>query len=249
MLVELLNSDNHITFNVKTAQIFGLTTAVYLSELFSIYNKAIKKNKLVDDNYFKLDRKYMFIRTSISIEEQLRIDEKMMIVGIIGKHQTNPDIIKLDTKLYASILVNEDIELIEDLKSRFSDAGKKKTKKETKAEAIANNLKNSISCSDYELATALREWIDAIFSNPKGGFLSKTAVSEFQETLYNYTKGDLDLALRIVKIATIQGYRDCQWAINVYEKDERIKKSIEEKAPRVTTQKRATVDTLGKNVY
>lgn len=251
MLIELLNSNNYISFNIKTAQIFGLNTAVYLSELFKIYEKAMNKNKLIDDNYFKLDRKYVFIRTTVSSEEQIRIDEKMNVIGIIKKHQTNPDILKLDTKLYASIITSEDVELLEDLSERFNTTPKKEKKslKETKTEKIVENLKNSISCSDYELLTALRAWVDSIYANPKGNYLSKESIKLFQETLYSYTKGDLDLALRLVKIATIQGYKDCSWAISVYEKDEKIRKSIENKAPRVTVQKRATTDTLGKDIY
>ena len=30
MLIELLNSNNYISFNIKTAQIFGLNTGIYL---------------------------------------------------------------------------------------------------------------------------------------------------------------------------------------------------------------------------
>ena len=52
--------------------------------------------------------------------------------------------------------------------------------------------------------------------------LFKNSIKLFQDTLNNYTQGDLDLALRIVHIATAQSYKDCQWAINVYEKDKVI---------------------------
>lgn len=248
MLIELLNSNNYISFNIKTAQIFGLNTAVYISELLSIYEKATIKEKLVDNEYFKLDRKYVFIRTTLSIEEQLRIDSKLMKTGILLKHQDNPDIMKLDVNLFASVITNDDVSLLKDISKKLGGLAKKEPR-ESKRQAIITALKNSIQCSDYELLTALRDWVDAIFASPKGNYLSKASIKLFQETLNTYTKGDLDLALRLVHIATIQGYRDCNWAISVYEKDGKIKKEIASKQPRVTAQKRATLDTLGDTVY
>lgn len=250
MLIDLLHSDGYVSFNIRTAQIFGLTTAVYCSELFNIYKKADDKNKLIEGDFIKVDRKYIFMRTTISIEEQLRIDDKLTKVGIIIKHEDNSDVLKLDFNLYVSIIANEDVELMDDFAERF-ELGKfsKRHKKETKKQIIIKNLQDSIECSDYELLTALRNWVDAIYANPKGNYLSKTSIKLFQDTLNEYTKGDLDLALRLVEIATIQGYRDCSWAINVYEKDLKNKKELQNKQPRITEQKRATKETLGDEVY
>lgn len=248
MFIDILNSNNYISFNIKTAQIFGLNTAVYISEIFNIVQTVKRKQKFVDKDYFKLDRKYVFIRTTLSIEEQLRIDEKLVKVGILYKHTENPDTMKIDVKMFASIITSDDVELIEDLSKKLEGLNKKDPK-ESKKQAIITALKNSIQCSDYELLTALRDWVDAIFANPKGNYLSNASIKLFQETLNNYTKGDLDLALRLIKIATIQGYRDCTWAISVYEKDNQIKKNIQDKQPRVTTQKRATAETLGEKEF
>lgn len=248
MLIELLNPNNYISYNIKTAQIFGLNTAVYMTELLNIFEKARNKDKLVDKEYFKLDRKYVFIRTTLSIEEQLRIDSKLTQVGILFKHQDNPDIIKVDTKMYASIITSEDVTLIDNLSKKLGGLNKKDPK-ESKRQAIITALKNSIQVSNYELLTALRDWVDAIFASPKGNYLSKASVKLFQDTLNSYTKGDLDLALRLVQIATIQGYRDCSWAINVHERDKKFKKDADSKLPRVTTQKKATTDTLSDEVF
>jgi hypothetical protein len=248
VFIDILNSNNYISFNIKTAQIFGLNTAVYISEIFNIVQTVKRKQKFVDKDYFKLDRKYVFIRTTLSIEEQLRIDEKLVKVGILYKHTENPDTMKIDVKMFASIITSDDVELIEDLSKKLEGLNKKDPK-ESKKQAIITALKNSIQCSDYELLTALRDWVDAIFANPKGNYLSNASIKLFQETLNNYTKGDLDLALRLIKIATIQGYRDCTWAISVYEKDNQIKKNIQDKQPRVTTQKRATAETLGEKEF
>lgn len=244
MLLDILNMNDYISFNVQLARIFGLTGAVYLSELLSIYRKAIKKNKLIDDNYFKLDRVYMRNRTTISLEDQLKVDDVCVKNSLMYKHNDNPDILKLDVTMLLQILSTEDEKTLESLTKCFQP---KKTSKETKKVMITKALQDSIKCSNYELLTALRNWVDSICSKPNG-FMSKAVIETFQKQLNDYTKGDLDLALRLVEIAIIQGYKDCQWAINVYERDLKFKKSnqtfINERLPRVTEQKVATIDTI-----
>ena len=112
---------------------------------------------------------------------------------------------------------------------------------------MINELKNSIVCSNYELLTALRDWVDGVYARP-GGFLSKSSIKLFQDTLNNYTQGDLDLALAVVRVATIQGYRDCTWAINLYESNKAKANSNINKV-RTTEQNVATEDDLGDVVF
>ena len=63
MLIELLSSSNYVNFNIKVAQILGLKSAIYLSQLMDINEKAIRKNK-IEDNFFTIDRKYIESRTT-----------------------------------------------------------------------------------------------------------------------------------------------------------------------------------------
>jgi hypothetical protein len=250
MMIELLTQDNYISFNIKAAHILGLTGAVYCSELFNIYSKASRKAKITEDGFFKVDRKYIADRTTISIEDQLVIDLNWIKLSIMEKKPDNPDSIKIDFKLLLSILSDNDTELLSDVKKKLETKSPRGVK-ETKRQAICNNLKNGIICTNEELLTALRDWVDAIFSNPTG-YLSKKSIEIFQQTLNNYTGGDLDLALNIVKIATANGYRDCSWAINSYEKSKQmnsIKPQTSQRMPRVTEQKRATKDDVGPNIF
>lgn len=250
MLLDLLNTNDYISFNVQLAKIFGLSSAVYCSELINIYQKAIRKNKLIDGRFFKLDRKYMSGRTTLSVEEQLLSDSQLMKIGLLEKHRDNPDLLRLDVNMLVSILSEEDESVIKELSGKLKIKTKSEVK-ETKRQSVINALKNSIECSNYELLTALRNWVDSIYEKPNG-YLSKTAIKSFQDTLNNYTQGDLDLALRLVEIASIQGYKDCSWAINVYERDLKFAKSNENfaqtKLPRVTEQKIANEDTIDKKV-
>lgn len=222
---QLWDRDDIIELSSRSISLFGLTTAVYISVVLSIIAKAEKKNKFIDNNFVKLDRKYIFNRTTISTEAQLDIDESLFRINLIKRNNMNPDIIYFDSSLYLSLLTNSDVEIDKDFQKKFK--GKKsRVGKESKRQSIITSLKDYIQCSNYELLTALRDWVDAIFANPKGGYLSKTSIDAFVTTLNEFTKGDANLALRIVKIATIQGYKMCEWAIDVYKKDELNKKKL-----------------------
>ena len=220
MLLDIFNEDNNIVINYKAISLFGLNTAAYFTLLISIYKKAVRKNKL-DNDYFNLDRNYVRKLLRLSEEEQLICDHNLMMLSILKKSPEDPNKIKLDLNLYLSTIASEDVKLIEDVRKQMKVLHPK-TIKQSQRQIQINALKNSIECSNYELLTALRDWVDGVYARPNG-FLSKASIKVFQDTLNNYTKGDLDLALRLVQIATVQGYRDCQWAINLYERDNRAK--------------------------
>lgn len=241
-MLDFLSNDNYLVINIKTAQLFGLSGAVYLSELVTIYHKAVKKKKTIDDDFFKVDRKYISEKTTLTLNEQLVVDQNLIKLSILKKHDDDPNIIKLDLKLLLSIIDSDNEELLDDISIKAKIKSPKGVK-ESQRQAIISNLKNSIICSNYELLTALRDWVDSIYSKPSG-YLSKTAITTFQTTLNNYTQGDLDLALKIVQIASIQGYKDCQWAINAYEKD----KTFNSSKLRVTPQKTASNETVNSNI-
>ena len=251
MLLDLMNSENYISFNIELAHKVGLESAVYCAELLNIYKKAYNKKKLIDNEYIKLDRNYIYDKTSLLIEDQLRCDLNLIKINLIKKNKDNPDVIKLDIQLLASIISSDDIKLKENIKELVTKKSPKGLK-ESSRQYMISELKNSIVCSNYELLTALRGWVDGVYANPKG-FLSKQSIKLFQDTLNNYTQGDLDLALRIVNIATIQGYRDCQWAINSYEDDLKIKKKNLFQYSTVNTQVRTTeqvkADKLSNDIF
>lgn len=247
MLVDIFDNGNSISINYKTIQIFGLPTAVYLTELINIYKKAVRKNKIIDDDYFKVDRRYVYNLLSLTNEEQIVCDLNLVKTSVLKKSKDDPDVLKLDIKLYLSLLSSEDLDLYENIKKQMR-VSKPKGTKESQRQQTINALKNSIECSNYELLTALRGWVDGVYSRPNG-FLSRSAIKIFQDTLNNYTKGDLDLALRVVQIATVQGYRDCQWAINMLEESEKRKKASNRTAIRVTEQSVVDKSELSDTVF
>ena len=217
MLIDLLNSSNYIMVNMDAIRIFGLNTAVYCAELLNIYKKAVTKKKLYDDVYFKIDREYIKKQTSIEIEDQLKCDANLLKVDIIKINEENPDIIFFDVEVYASLLSSVDIKLLDKVSAKVKVANPKGTK-QAQRDRIIVALKESIECKTYEVLSALKGWIDSVMADPKR-YLSKQQVAAFKDRLDDYCNGDLQKALEIIRLATVHAYVDCQWAINVYERN------------------------------
>ena len=216
MLLDLLSTDNLANYNVKIAQIMGLHTAIYVNELINISNKAIKKKKLVSDKYFLLNREYITKRTTLSLEEQLAIDNKLEKVFVLQKPTNDIDHIYLDIEKLAEIISSDDSDYLNKVKKKTEVKtaalpGMKQTLKQRQAE----EFKNSINITHPELKEAYDGWVDGVLANPKG-FLSKRAIKIFIDTVDSFADGYLDIALTIINIATVNGYRDATWAINKY---------------------------------
>lgn len=237
MLIDLLNSSNYIMVNMDAIRIFGLNTAVYCAELLNIYKKAVTKKKLYNDVYFKIDRDYIKKQTSIEVEDQLKCDANLLKVNIIKVDEENPDIIFFDVEVYASILSSEDVKLLDKVSAKVKVSNPKGTK-QVQRDRIIIALKESIECKTYEVLTALKGWIDSVMADPKR-YLSKQQVAAFKERLDDYCNGDLQKALEIIRLATIHAYVDCQWAINVYERNNQPNRpQLQINTVRVTEQKK-----------
>lgn len=215
MLIDLLSMDNYVNFNIQFAQILGLHTAIYLSELLNINEKAVRKNK-VKDNFFTIDRKYIKDRTTLEVTEQKEIDACLLGLGILKQDKENMDTLTLDLTVLAS-LVSSEPTTIKDLQKIVKNA---MPKKRTKAAAIADNLKAKVDVKNPELYELYCQWIDTVIH--KQGWMSVTSVTTAPQVLDAYCDHNLDLALEIMKIASLNGYRDIQWAINSYESEHKV---------------------------
>lgn len=182
----------------------------------NINDKAIRKNKL-NDNYFKLKREYITSRTTFSEKEQLEIEKNLLKLGILEKGKDENDL-SLNITTLTTLLMSTDEQLIDNVKKLTKI--KNRSGRATKAEAIKTELKNNITVTNDELYDAYCNWIEAVYD--KEGWMSKQAVISAQATVDDFSKRDLDVALRLLEIASINGYRDIQWAINVYQKEHKV---------------------------
>lgn len=212
MLIDLLSTSNYISFNIKLAEVIGLKEAIYVSELMNINEKAIRKGK-TDNLGFVLCRDYMKSRTTLDEEEQLQIEDKLSKIGVLDKPtEDNPNIV-LHINSLTTILMVPDEELIDDIKDIIN---KSKKKPRTKKEVVIDNLKKCITATNAELIEAYADWIDAVCA--RQGWMSKQSVIAGQKLVDTYAHHDLDIALGVIRIAAINGYRDMDWAVEKYEK-------------------------------
>ena len=224
MLIELLSSSNYVNFNIKLAQILGLKPAIYLSQIMDINEKALRKNK-VDNNYFTIDRKYIESRTTLTKDEQTSIEKDLLNIGILEKDIEKKNTISLNITMLTSIMMTPDEDLLKDISSLS-----KSKKKKTKSEVIEEHLKDNILTTNTELRDAYYEWIESVLT--KKGAMTKAAVIHAQPTLDSFCNRNLDVALKVLEIASIHGYEDINWAINSYNKEFKVNYNVPTSAPK-----------------
>jgi len=229
MLIELLSTSNYVSYNVQLAELLGLHTAIYLSELMNINEKAIKKDKL-DNNYFTLVRSYITSRTTLDEKEQLEIEDNLLKLGILEQGEQK-DTISLNITTLTTLMMDPDEQLID----KIAKLKKKSTNKKgrTKADAIKDNLKANLKVQNIELREAYCDWIDAVYD--KQGWMSVKCVTIAEKTVDDFSNHDLDVALKLLEIAAIHSYRDIQWAINVYNQEFKVSYRTSPAPKKVTT--------------
>ena len=213
MLLDLLSMDNYASYNVKVAQIFGLHPAIYLNELLNINEKAVRKSKITGELTFTIDRAYIEKRTTLTKAQQLEIDETLKEIGLLKVDESNQNMMSLDITTLTSIM-SEGKEFIKELKLMTKRISKTRR---TKDEIIKEELKNNIQTDNPELYEAYCDWIDAVYA--KQGWMSARSVKVAQQDVDNCSNRNLDVALKIIEIAAVRGYREMEWAINVYKQD------------------------------
>lgn len=208
MLINLVSLSNYQSYNVIIAKALGLETAVYLNALIEINEKAIRKNKLVDD-HFLIDRKYITQRTTLGASQQRSIENTLQEARII--HKNNDDCIKVNVDVLSGIMMGDNESIVDDLSFLKQDSRPKKS------EAILQAVKKYISDSYPEdMKQAYCEWLDVIQN--KFGFVSKQMVLEAQEIVDATADHDVDKAIDIIHIASANGWKDMQYAVKTYKK-------------------------------
>lgn len=206
MLINLLSTSNQCSFNIEVAKVFGLASAVYISEIININEKALRKNK-VEEGYFVVDRDYVTSRTTLKADEQYNIDNQFNSLKIIEIDTNNKNRITLNIETLTSVLLTDDEKLIKELHTVVSP------KRRTKKQVITDNLKDSIKTTNTELRNAYCEWIDAVMQSKS---LTKSAVKQAENFIENLNCRNLDAALYIINYSAAHAYIDLQWGLQNY---------------------------------
>ncbi len=212
MLLDLLRTDNYVSYNKHLAHIIGLERAIYVNQIINIMGKAIKKNKIVNDGFIKLDRDYIFEQTTFDVDKQLSLEENLIGIEVLIRDKDNPNLVKIDTQLLANITTNEDVSINMDISKIVNK--KTKSTKETKNVVIAENLSRYVNTGNLKLDLALKDWILACLN--KYGNINQQLIKLFQDDLFKLSNGRIDVALKLVEIATAYSYRECKWALEKY---------------------------------
>ena len=215
MLIDVISSSSYLTFNVNVAHVIGLVNAVYCAELLDIYNKARKKKKLDDNNYFIVNRDYVKNRTSIKLDEQYLCDASLSKIGLVITSKENPDKICFDVEQFLKIIAEEDSKTLDTITKKILLPKNKQDAKELRREKKKLELKAAIDVDNVKLTQALNSWIDVVFESKN---MIVDTVKDFQKTLMSYCCGDVNKAIEIVNIARLQTWTNCVWAIENYEK-------------------------------
>lgn len=231
MLNDLISTDAYGQYSVMLANTLGLSAAVYINEVVNIQLIAERKNKL-KNGMFKLDRKYVQSRTSLSAKEQTDIDFKLMQSGIVTKKSECGDELYVNKDTLLSIMMSDDKEMLKDLNalSGASKAAIKQEKAKSKKQACIDSLRRKIITTDVELITAYSTWIESVIMYGTGK-LTAVAVEEAQRLVDEAAtvvaqdgsiKRSKDVAKSIIQIAAEKGWADMRYAVNQYNRQNTV---------------------------
>ena len=197
---------DELRLNKKLIKIAGFEVAAYWAELQSILKQVVKKHTMDEFGFFNLDRDYLERETTLTINKQLKCEDKLISLGVIAKDPENPN--RLSISVHGMIEIITD----EDTKKLKKTNAVKKDEKAAKIAGIKINMKKAILETDPELRAAYERWIDGMIDAANCRF-TKAVVQLFEKTVLVYTP-DKATRLKIIEIATVNSYRDATWAIN-----------------------------------
>ena len=244
MLIDLLGAENYVSYNVKIAEILGLNCAVYLAELVNINEKAIKKNK-VENKFFTIDRKYIEKRTTLNRAEQLKLDATLQDLGIITVSGDKNNTLQLNISAIITLLNGDNENIVAELTKMQAALNRNANKVGTKEQQQCELMKTYITAENPELYQAYCDWIDSVYA--KLHWMSKKAVEVAQREIDKYSDHNLDVALGILELATVNGYKDISWAIKAYDDNYEVSYRVKySRSPEKQTQEKVE---LGEEVF
>lgn len=210
MLIDLLSPTEYGQFNRKLAHILGLKESIFLSELMSVCVNSRSEDCSVVLTTNVMEK--IFNRTTLCQDEQKEFVKKFVEMGLV-KREGQKTVVLPES---ITSLVMADNEKLEKALKLFKEKKEESAAKPTKEEVIRDNLRGYINYGDCEvLRDAYYDWIDSVIA--KDGFMTKVAVESAQKTINTYPHINLQVALEILRIASVNGWRDINWAIKSYE--------------------------------
>ena len=196
---------DELKLNKKLIKLAGFEVAAYWAELQSILKQVVKKQTMDEHGFFTLDRDFMERETTLTITKQLKCDEKLMSLGVLIKNPQDPNRLAISVTNMVEIITDEDTSKLKKTGKTTADA------KAAKIAGIKATMKKAILETDIELRAAYERWVDGMVDAQNCKF-TKAVVQLFEKTVTEYTQ-DKKTQLKIIEIATINSYRDANWAL------------------------------------
>jgi hypothetical protein len=197
---------DELRLNKRLVKVAGFEVAAYWAELQSILKQVVKKQTMDEHGFFTLDRDFMERETTLTINKQLKCDDKLMSLGVMLKDMENPNRIAIAVNGMVAVITDEDTTKLK------KTTAVKKDEKAAKIAGIKTNMKKALLETDTELRAAYERWIDGMIDAANCRF-TKAVVQLFEQTVTSYTP-DKAKRLRIIEIATANSYKDATWAIS-----------------------------------
>ena len=197
---------DELRLNKRLVKIAGFEVAAYWAELQSILKQVVKKQAADEFGFFVLDRDYVERETTLTINKQLKCDDKLISLGVMLKDETNPNRIAIAVNGMVAVITDEDTTKLK------KSSAVKKDEKAAKIAGIKVTMKKAILETDPELRAAYERWVEGMVDAQNCRF-TKAVVQLFEKTVTEHTT-DKNLRLKIIEIATVNSYKDATWAIN-----------------------------------
>ena len=144
--------------------------------------------------------------TTLTLNKQLKCEEKLISMGVVLKDSDNPNRLCISVQGMVEVITDEDTKKLKKTSSVKQEA------KAAKVAGIKTNMKKAILESDIELRAAYERWVDGMVDAENCRF-TKAVVQLFEETITAFSTSKAD-RLKVIEIATVNSYKDATWAIN-----------------------------------
>ena len=176
-----------MNYNLDIAKVFGPCSAIFLSCLDM--ENAFHKRNTNNDSSMSLTRAEIYERTALDDEKQHEIEIALQECGVLIvkplKNIPNKNYYIInEEQLFKIMQSNNPTEIIGEEKSK-QFIQKPRVEPINKRQSHIIQLKKRIKVDDPIIQTYLIDWIDAVYSNPKG-FLSPTGIDIAQQELKAY---------------------------------------------------------------
>lgn len=197
---------DELRLNKRLVKVAGFEVAAYWAELQSILKQVVKKQTADEQGFFNLDREYIERETTLTLNKQLKCDEKLISLGVMMKDPANPNRIAIAVNGMVAVITDEDTTKLK------KSTAVKKDEKAAKIAGMKITMKKAILETDPEVRAAYERWVEGMVDAANCRF-TKAVVQLFEKTVTEYTT-DKNTRLKIIEIATASSYRDATWAIN-----------------------------------